>query len=246
MPRNIQDFKNHPIYALERHLRRNEVIHPKTEIGKVAAGKAPSTSSSITTSLEPVYRRNDVKTVRSAQTWYRLGREVLVGARPLKRVPAPRRREAEQEDVDADIALYAEEQTEVYVAPPCVDGRVAKNSYGNIDVFVPSMVPPGGVHVRDGDAVRAARILAVDYAPAVVGFDFKGGKGTAVLGGVVVASEYAEAVRAVVEGFREEKEREEREEVVKKALMGWRLFLRALRIYRRIDEGGVEGEEVEE
>ena len=26
MPRNVQDFKGHPIYALERHLRRNEIM----------------------------------------------------------------------------------------------------------------------------------------------------------------------------------------------------------------------------
>ena len=73
MPRNVQDFKNHPIYALERHLRRNEVIHPKTESGKVAAGKS---------GLEPVYRRRDVHVVRSAEAWYKLGSDIKVGTAP--------------------------------------------------------------------------------------------------------------------------------------------------------------------
>ncbi len=74
MPRNVQDFKDHPIYALERHLRRNEVIHPKTESGKVAVGKA---------GLESIYRRKDVHIVRSADAWYKLGRDIKVGAVPI-------------------------------------------------------------------------------------------------------------------------------------------------------------------
>ncbi|KAI5298881.1 hypothetical protein KEM55_002821, partial [Ascosphaera atra] len=73
MPRNIQDFKDHPIYALERHLRRNEVIHPKKEIGKVSLSKLSLDKK--TPKLEPVYRRANVHTVRSAEGWYRLGRE---------------------------------------------------------------------------------------------------------------------------------------------------------------------------
>ena len=38
MPKNVVDFKGHPVYVLERHLRRNEVIHPKREVGKATVG----------------------------------------------------------------------------------------------------------------------------------------------------------------------------------------------------------------
>lgn len=72
MPRNIQDYKDHPYYVLERHLRHNEVVHPKQAIGKVNAG----TSASVR--LEPIYRRRDVHIVRSADKWYRFGKEVKV------------------------------------------------------------------------------------------------------------------------------------------------------------------------
>lgn len=72
MPRNVQDFKDHPYYALERHLRQNEVIHPKREVGKLNAGKGAK-------AVEPIYRRRDVITVRTADKWFRtLGREVKV------------------------------------------------------------------------------------------------------------------------------------------------------------------------
>ena len=85
MPRNVQDFKDHPYYALERHLRRNEVIHPKKEVGKVSTGKSLSDKDK---TLEPIYRRRDVHLVKSADSWYRLGREIKVRfARQLLPIP---------------------------------------------------------------------------------------------------------------------------------------------------------------
>lgn len=75
MPKNVQDFKGHPYYALERHLKRHEVIHPKREVGKIGAGRASSTNF-----LEPIYRRRDVHIVKSADKWYRSGREIKVRA----------------------------------------------------------------------------------------------------------------------------------------------------------------------
>lgn len=81
MPKNVQDFKNHPYYALERHLRRSEVIHPKREVGKVSVGK---TSLASEQSLESIYRRRDVHTVKSADAWYRLGREIKVSSLSIR------------------------------------------------------------------------------------------------------------------------------------------------------------------
>ena len=74
MPRKVQDFKDHPYYALERHLKRHEVIHPKREVGKVSAGRPGTTNA-----LESIYRRRDVHQLKSADKWYRMGREIKVG-----------------------------------------------------------------------------------------------------------------------------------------------------------------------
>lgn len=82
MPRNVQDFKDHPYYALERHLKRHEAIHPKREVGKVGAGRSGGTNL-----LEPIYRRRDVHVVKSADKWYRLGREIKV--RPINLLYIP-------------------------------------------------------------------------------------------------------------------------------------------------------------
>lgn len=236
MPRNVQDFKDHPVYALERHLRRHEVLVPDaTPSGTIGAGsKAP---------LERIWRRRDVRVARTADKWYRAyGREVKPNEIPAKWLPPKKRRDDDYDEEesgrgDAGTPIYTLDQTTLYKAPPVRDGRVPKNKFGNIDVYVPSMVPPGGVHVDDERAARAAHILGVDYAPALMGFSFRGRQGTAVLRGVVVAAECETAVREVIQGFEGmEREREEEKRRMR-ALRGWRRLLMALRIRERVWAG---------
>ena len=157
----------------------------------------------------------------------------------------------------AGTALYAEYQTEVYQAPPIIDGRVPKNVYGNLDIYVPSMVPKGGMHLpcefslllhdlrsfcADPDAARAARVIGIDYADAVTGFEFKGRHGTAVVKGIVAASEYQAALEAVMEGFHDEQAEAEATRKSMNALKLWKRFMAGLRIRERIDGYDVEGE----
>lgn len=240
MPNNVQDFKDHPYYALERHLKRHEVIWPKRQVGKINVGKG---------SVEPVYRRSDVQTVRSADKWYRFGREIKSNEHPLKHVPArtPRGRMQDQdEDMDEApaTALYAFSQTSLYTPPPVVNGRIPKNAYGNLDVYVPSMVPPGGYHARHASAQKAARLLGIDYADAVTGFKFQGRHGTAITSGVVVAQEYHEAVEAVIGGFEYAQENEEARMHSLECLKLWRRFLAGLRIKERLSEYNTEPKEI--
>lgn len=245
MPRNVQDFKDHPYYALERHLKRHEVIHPKREVGKLGAGRVGSANA-----LESIFRRRDVHIVKSADKWYRLGREIKPGEQPLKRVPARRTRDQilDPEDLDAGleenagVALYAAHQTKPYSAPPVQNGRIPKNVYGNLDIYVPSMIPPGGTHIVHPETARAARILGIDYADAVTGFTFKGRHGTAVTKGAVVASEYGEAIAEVLKAFDDERVQTEEERRSKEALKMWRRLLAGLRIRERIEGYEVEGE----
>lgn len=241
MPGNIQDFKGHPIYALERHLKSTEVIHPRREIGKVNAGTAKKPR------MEDVFRRSDVHLCRSADRWFRLGREVKVGEAPLRYgQPKRNRRQLSVDEIDDDRlrafgeergdGLYAVFQTELYVPPPVVRGKVPRNAYGNLDVYVSSMVPKGGVHVKHPDAKAAARILGIDYAEAVGGFKFQGRKGTAVIQGVVVAKEYAQAMAAVIQGLQKERISEAEAKRSLEMLRLWKRFLIGLRIKERVKQ----------
>ncbi|KAK3303259.1 uncharacterized protein B0T15DRAFT_539653 [Chaetomium strumarium] len=265
MPRNVADFKDHPVYALERHLRRHEVLVPGAEaIGTVSAGARAGAP------MERIYRRRDVRVARTRERWYRLGRVVKDGEEAVKSLPKRKRRKGaldsdgdgednayDDNDDDPDRVglfgdatagyspLYMLEQTEAYVAPPVVNGRVPKNKFGNLDLYVPSMVPRGGVHIAHERAAQAAFILGVDYAPALTGFEFKGRHGTAVLNGVVVPQEAGDAVWAVIQGLVDMEAEEEQERRTRRALRMWSRFLKALRIRERIWAGVDEEAEAE-
>ena len=123
-----------------------------------------------------------------------------------------------------------------------MNGRIPKNVYGNLDVYVPSMVPLGGVHIPHPETARAARILGIDYADAVTGFVFKGRHGTAVTNGAVVATEYRDAMEEVIKAFDDERAQAEEQRRSLAALKMWKRFLAGLRIRERIEAYDIEGE----
>jgi xeroderma pigmentosum group C-complementing protein len=255
MPKSIEDFKGHPVYVLERHLYRDEALHPKHEVGKVGQ----NTKAANLSNLESVYRRQDVHLVKSADKWFRQGRTVKNSEHPLKYVKGRRRRElfddleAEVPTAEETVGLYAYFQTDLYVPPPVKSsGMVPRNAYGNLDLYTRSMIPAGTVHVKSRHARQAARVLGVDYVDAVTGFNFKGRHGTAVVNGVVVAAEYKDAMVATLESMEFTQQREVAEAQTARALALWRKFLLGLRIvesvqqYKGADESSDEEDQDEE
>ncbi|KEF52151.1 uncharacterized protein A1O9_11777 [Exophiala aquamarina CBS 119918] len=247
MPRNVQDFKGHPVYVLERHLRRNEVISPRHVVGKVSAG------SNRNAKLEDVFRRRDVHVCRTADAWYRRGRDVNEGEQPLKRALPRQKRDAaarrindfenEGEEADEGMALYAQFQTSLYEPPPVTDGQIPRNAYGNLDVYVPSMIPAGAAHIRHPLAAQAAKVLEINFVEAVTGFEFKGRQGTAVIDGVVVQINMCTAMVHVIEGL-ESQANEEIEAQRSRLLLGmWKRWLAALRIREKVHREYGTGEE---
>jgi xeroderma pigmentosum group C-complementing protein len=117
MPTAISAFKNHPLYALERHLLKFQVLHPtkRPVLGSIRG--------------EKVYPRSSVMTVCTAETYLKLGRVVKQGEQPVKTVKAHAftvekkrlKEQAKQEGHDFTVACYGEWQTELYVPPPVVD-----------------------------------------------------------------------------------------------------------------------------
>lgn len=225
LPTNIEDFKDHHHYALERHLKRTEVIWPKKEIGKI------NTTKALTAKMESIYRRANVQIVQSADKWYRAGRDIKAREQPVKHVTS---RNKSEDAEDAMTPLYMYSQTENYVPPPVIKGKVPKNLYGNIDLYIPSMVPLGGIHVRHSFAKKAAQIAGIDFAEAVTGFKFKGRHGTAIIQGIVVAEEYATTIEAIINGLQELTRQEEEDIKSLESLRMWRRFLLGLQIAQRI------------
>jgi xeroderma pigmentosum group C-complementing protein len=233
----LQYYKQSKDFVLARHLKREEALVPTARPVKTFRNKGKSAEE------EPVYSRKDVVQVKSAETWHKQGRAPIPGQQPLKRVPyraatTNRRREiAEAEAATGEKVLqglYSFDQTDWIIPPPIQNGVIPKNEYGNIDLFVEHMCPEGAVHVPYRGAMRVAKRLGIDFAEAVVDFEFGHRMAVPVIQGVVVAEEHYDRVMEELAKDEAEKQRKEDEKRRKAALAMWRKFIFGLRIVERI------------
>lgn len=74
----------------------------------------------------------------------------------IKRTVGRPKGEAEEEDE----RLYSFEDTELYIPPlASASGEITKNTFGNIEVFAPTMIPGNCCLVENPVAIKAARFL---------------------------------------------------------------------------------------
>ncbi|KAI4738007.1 Rad4-domain-containing protein [Aureobasidium sp. EXF-12298] len=235
---SLQWYKQSAEFVLERHLRREEAVLPGAkQVRTFTSGKGDKEKS------EPVYRRADVVNCKTVESWHKEGRQIQLGEQPLKMVPVRavtlmRKREMEEAERETGEklkqGLYGIDQTEWIIPPPIENGVIPKNAYNNIDVYVPSMVPKGAVHIPLRSTAKICRKLNIDYAEACTGFEFGKQRAVPVITGVVVAAENEDAV---IDAWEiEEAERKRKEDVKRQAtnLHLWRKFLMGLRIVERI------------
>ncbi|OTB06283.1 hypothetical protein M426DRAFT_55613 [Hypoxylon sp. CI-4A] len=234
----LQYYKTSKEYVLQRHLKREEALLPDAVPVKVFRNKGKGSK----VEEEDVYLRKDVVAVKSAETWHKQGRAPMEGAEPLKHAPyraatTNRRREiAEAEAATGQKVmqpLYSSEQTDWIIPPPIQNGVIPKNEYGNIDMFAEHMCPEGAIHVPYRGVVRVCKRLEIDYAEAVVGFEFGHRMAVPVIQGVVIAEENYERVIEELEKDEAEKARKENEKRRKEVFTTWRKFLFGLRIAER-------------
>ncbi|KAH6608377.1 xeroderma pigmentosum group c-complementing [Trichoderma cornu-damae] len=235
----LQYYKQSKEFALERHLKREEALRRGAEPVKVFKNKGKGGK----VDEEDVYLRSDVVLVKSAETWHKQGRAPLAGEEPLKRVPyraATLNRKREILEAEAMTGqkvlqgLFSFEQTDWIIPPPIRDGVIPKNEYGNIDLFVEHMCPKGAVHVPFRGVGKVCKRLGIDYAEAVVDFEFGHRMAVPVIQGVVIAEEHHDRVMVELEKDEAERLRKEDEKRRKAALGKWRKFLMGLRIVERI------------
>lgn len=234
----LQGYKNSAEYVLERHLRREEAIQPGAKIVRYfTTGKGSKEKQ------EPVYRRRDIVTCKSVESWHKEGRAVKEGEQPLKFVPiravtVVRKREIEEREREeggkVKQGLYSQAQTDWIIPEPIEDGKIPRNAFGNIDVYVPTMVPRGAVHIPLKGTARVCRKLNIDYAEACTGFEFGKQRAVPILTGVVVAAENEALVIDAWEADQAEKARKEYEKKQKLVLGTWKRFFLGLRIVQRM------------
>ncbi|XP_014693934.3 DNA repair protein complementing XP-C cells [Equus asinus] len=228
LPTAIGTYKNHPLYALKRHLLKFEAIYPETAaILGYCRGEA-------------VYSRDCVHTLHSRDTWLKQARVVRLGEVPYKMVKgfsnrARKARLAEPQLQDQnDLGLFGQWQTEEYQPPVAVDGKVPRNEFGNVYLFLPSMMPVGCVQLNLPNLHRVARKLDIDCVQAVTGFDFHGGYCHPVTDGYIVCEEYKDVLLAAWEKEQALIEKKEKEKKEKRALGNWKLLVKGLLIRQRL------------
>ncbi|XP_026534071.1 DNA repair protein complementing XP-C cells isoform X2 [Notechis scutatus] len=228
LPKSISEYKNHPLYALKRHLLKYEAIYPETaSILGYCRGEA-------------VYSRDCIHTLHSKDTWLKQARVVRIGEVPYKMVKgysnqARKARMTEPANRDKmDLPLFGLWQTEKYQPPLAVDGRVPRNEFGNVYLFQPCMLPIGCVQLNLPSLHRVARKLDIDCVPAVTGFDFHGGYSHPVTEGYIICEEYKEVLVAAWENEESEREKKEKEKWEKRVLGNWKLMVKGLLIKERL------------
>merc|ERR1719499_394691 len=220
IPATVAELKDHPLYALERHLLKFEVLHPKTApvLGYVRN--------------EPVFPRKCVHTCHTEQTWIKEGMSVKKGeeaskyVRPLISTFKLKKLEREGKEPPL-VGIYGEWQVELYKSPPVVDGRIPRNEYGNVELFKMHMLPPGSVYLDLPGLDKVAKSLDVDCVSAMRGWDFSGCRARPVLEGFVVCAENEKLLRDCWEEKKRESEAKLRET---RAIGNWKRFMRAFRI----------------
>ncbi|XP_048005807.1 DNA repair protein complementing XP-C cells homolog [Leguminivora glycinivorella] len=202
LPKSIAEYKNHPLYALKRHLLKYEALYP------------PDAATLGFVRGEAVYARDCVYICRSRDTWLKEAKVVRLGEKPYKVVKArPKWDKLSNKLItDKPLEIFGPWQVQDYEPPVAENGVVPRNAYGNVELFKACMLPKGTVHIKLPGLNKVAKKLNIDCAPAMTGFN--GGWSYPVYDGFVVCQEFEEVITQAwledqVEMERREKEKTE-------------------------------------
>ncbi|XP_049530879.1 DNA repair protein complementing XP-C cells homolog [Anopheles darlingi] len=223
LPKTIGELKNHPLYALRRHLLKFEALYPAE----------PQPLGFIRT--EAIYPRECVHTLQTREKWYKQGRVVRAFETAYKVVKCWKYDRPNNNWLkDQPCDLFGHWQTDEYDPPTAENGVVPRNEYGNVELFTEKMLPKGTVHLKLPGLNRVCKRLQIDCAPALTGFDMAKMRVVPVYEGFVVCEEFAE--KAVEEWYKEmeEEERREQEKLEKRVYGNWKRLIKGLLVRRKL------------
>eukprot|EP00127_Corallochytrium_limacisporum_P003432 Clim_evm60s149 gene=Clim_evmTU60s149 len=217
LPTKMQDYRNHPMYAMAKFVGTYEVIHPMQPIlGRIKG--------------EAIYPRANVRKLRSKEGWLKMAKVLKEDATPIK--TAKRKNKEDQE-------LFGEWQTEKYIPPSAENGRVPKNRYGFVDLFQPSMLPKNCIHILARKSDTIAKKLGIDFAKAVVDFEYQSGRMVPITKGIVVCQETEDFILAGIAEYEAMEARKLAEAKSKRTVGNWsricRLLIHRDRIQRQFN-----------
>ncbi|KAJ1268490.1 hypothetical protein BS78_07G139700 [Paspalum vaginatum] len=231
LPTSQQAYRDHHLYALEKWLHKNQILHPKGPVLGFCKGL-------------PVYPRSCVQTLQSRHGWLREGLQVRENELPAKVVTRPKRTfnaqsaqsSTNEGSLKPTLELYGVWQLEPLQLPHAVNGIVPKNERGQVDVWSDKCLPPGTVHLRLPRLFQVAKRLGIDYAPAMVGFDYRSGRCLPVFDGIVVCTEFKSAILEAYAEEEEQRQAEERKQDEAQALSRWYQLLCSIVTRQRLKD----------
>eukprot|EP00746_Dinoflagellata_sp_MGD_P137270 gnl/MRDRNA2_/MRDRNA2_71087_c0_seq1.p1 gnl/MRDRNA2_/MRDRNA2_71087_c0~~gnl/MRDRNA2_/MRDRNA2_71087_c0_seq1.p1 ORF type:complete len:625 (+),score=119.24 gnl/MRDRNA2_/MRDRNA2_71087_c0_seq1:205-2079(+) len=217
LPSSKSAYKRHPRCVLESLLGAKEAVYP------------PDTKSiGLFRGQDPIWCRDNVKSLMPRSRWQSLGLQVRADEAPYKTLKTgfaeaiPLFGEWQTEPDPQAASRSPLQQVEEFTYGP-IPGT---NRYGTIDFFSKdSKAPPGTVFLNEAGALSAAKRLGVPFAPAATGFKRERGQNKPEIGGVIVWLRHKEEVSAaaVEENKRMEEQRakefEQRMETIWKTLI---------------------------
>ncbi|CAH2072591.1 unnamed protein product [Thlaspi arvense] len=230
LPTNQQAYKTHQLYAIEKWLHKNQILHPKGPVLGFCSGHS-------------VYPRTCVQTLKTKEGWLRDGLQLKANEVPvkvlkrnakLKKVKDFEDGNKDNEDGSRCMELYGKWQMEPLRLPPAVNGIVPKNERGQVDVWSEKCLPPGTVHLRFPRIFSVAKRFGIDYAPAMVGFEYRSGRATPVFEGIVVCTEFKDTILEAYAEEREKREEEERRRNETQAASRWYQLLSSILTRERL------------
>eukprot|EP00475_Leptophrys_vorax_P022033 TRINITY_DN2997_c0_g2_i1.p1 TRINITY_DN2997_c0_g2~~TRINITY_DN2997_c0_g2_i1.p1 ORF type:complete len:460 (+),score=120.00 TRINITY_DN2997_c0_g2_i1:614-1993(+) len=228
IPNTLEAFRNHPLYAIEKFLKKYEEIYPKKPVlGQIGKFK--------------IYPRENVHTLHTEDRWIREGRQVKQDEIPFKVVkaratPTSKRKRDVEEVLHGDTGggtvkeaeLFGIWQTNPWSPPAAENGIVPKNERGNVDLWSDAHLPPGTVHLNLPRVVGIARKLGIDFATAMVGFEMKQRRWVPVLDGIVVCKEFEAIVRDAWEEAESKRIERENEKRLERVSQGWKKLVKSV------------------
>ncbi|KAL1536795.1 DNA repair protein RAD4 isoform X1 [Salvia divinorum] len=247
LPTNQQAYRTHHLYVIERWLKKHEILYPKGPVLGFISGHA-------------VYPRACVQTLHTKERWLREALQVKPGEVPAKVLNRSLKSIKEEalddnnyaavDHLETTTALYGKWQTAPLCLPQAVNGIVPKNERGRVDVWSEKCLPPGTVHLRLPRVAQVAKRLDIDYASAMVGFEFRNGRCVPSFEGIVVCEEFKDAVLAAYVEEEERREADEKKRKEAQALSRWYQLLSSIITRQRLKtlygDGGASSQSIDE
>ncbi|XBW36189.1 hypothetical protein QEN19_001769 [Hanseniaspora menglaensis] len=237
-PESMKDFQNHPKFVLQSKIAKTMFYLP------------PETKSVGFFKNDKVFLRESLRPLKARNKWLQEGRVVKETEKPLLVTKSFNSNTSEKKDKE----LFIYDQTESYIPHSALpNGKIITNKYGNVEIYHPSMIPINCIMIDHPLMIKAADFLKIEYAKAVVGWDYKKSSGpsnrsraqkisgkttsaaTARFGGIVCLRDFKDALIAIIkemELINAEKKALEKEKL---AMKEWVNLFKRLKIKERLD-----------